>query len=124
MEPYISEGARAMLAGDTPPTAVLCFSDLMAAAVVHAAEERGLRVPEDVSVIGYDDVPLARRLRPTLTTIRQDFEAKGKAAAGALTRSIARERAGEAPDAAQHMVPVTLVVRDSTAAPPAAPPSA
>ncbi len=40
-EPYISEGARAMLAGDAPPTAVLCFSDLMAAAVVHAAEERG-----------------------------------------------------------------------------------
>ena len=57
-------------------------------------------------------------LRPTLTTVRQDFEAKGKAAAGALTRSIARDRAGEAPDAAQHMIPVTLVVRDSTAPPP------
>ena len=88
--------------------------------MVHAAEERGLRVPQDVSVIGYDDVPLARRLRPTLTTVRQDFEAKGKAAASALTQSIARERAGNPPDSAQHMVPVTLVVRDSTAPPPAA----
>ena len=118
MEPYISEGAKGLFAGGAPPTAVLCFSDLMAAAVVHAAEEAGLRVPQDVSVIGYDDVPLARRLRPTLTTIRQDFEAKGKAAAIALTQSIGRERAGSAPDSAQHMVPVTLVVRESTAPPP------
>jgi len=116
---HASEGARDMFAGDAPPTAVLCFSDLMAAAVVHAAEDAGLRVPQDVSVVGYDDAPLARRLRPTLTTVRQDFEAKGRAAARALTQSIARGRAGGAPDSAQHMIPVTLVVRDSTAPPPA-----
>ena len=60
-EPYVSEGARALLAAPTTaPTAVLCFSDLMAAAVVHAAEDAGLRVPEDISVVGFDDSPLAR----------------------------------------------------------------
>jgi len=116
-EPYVSEGARALLAGDDRPTAVLCFSDLMAAAVVHAAEERGLRVPQDLSVVGFDDSPLARRLRPALTTVRQDFAAKGQAAAAALTSSIARFRAGDAPSPEQHAIPVDLVVRDSTAPP-------
>ena len=118
-EPYISEGARVLLAGDDPPTAVLCFSDLMAAGVVHAAEERGLRVPQDLSVIGYDDAPLARRLRPALTSVHQDFAAKGKAAATALTTAIARERAGQPPAPERNVVPVTLTVRESTA-PPAA----
>ena len=52
----------------------------------------GLRVPEDLSVVGFDDSPLSRRLRPALTTVHQDFDAKGKAAARALTSSIARFR--------------------------------
>lgn len=116
-EPYVSEGARALLSAPDRPTAVLCFSDLMAAAVVHAAEELGLRVPQDVSVVGFDDSPLARRLRPALTTIHQDFAAKGKAAAEALTSSIARFRAGDAPEPEQHRILVDLVVRDSTAPP-------
>ena len=97
VEPDVSEGARALLAGPDRPTAVLCFSDLMAAAVVHAAEDAGLRVPDDISVVGFDDSPLSRRLRPALTTVHQDFDAKGKAAAHALTSSIARFRAGTHP---------------------------
>ncbi|MBO3100865.1 LacI family DNA-binding transcriptional regulator [Cellulomonas fengjieae] len=117
VEPYVTQGARAVLAGPDRPTAVLCFSDLMAAAVVHAADELGLRVPEDVSVVGYDDSPLARRLRPALTTVHQDFAAKGKAAAGALTAAIARFRAGEPPLPEHHQIPVDLVVRESTAPP-------
>ncbi|WP_235520800.1 LacI family DNA-binding transcriptional regulator [Cellulomonas sp. Leaf395] len=118
VEPDVSEGARALLAGPDRPTAVLCFSDLMAAAVVHAAENAGLRVPEDLSVVGFDDSPLSRRLRPALTTVHQDFDAKGKAAAAALTSSISRFRAGVAPAPEQHRIPVDLVVRDSTAPPP------
>ena len=118
VEPDVSEGARALLAGPDHPTAVLCFSDLMAAAVVHAAENAGLRVPEDLSVVGFDDSPLSRRLRPALTTVHQDFDAKGKAAAAALTSSISRFRAGVAPAPEQHRIPVDLVVRDSTAPPP------
>ncbi|WP_315093178.1 LacI family DNA-binding transcriptional regulator [uncultured Cellulomonas sp.] len=118
-EPYVSQGARALLALDERPTAVLCFSDLMAAAVVHAAEELGLRVPEDLSVVGFDDSPLARRLRPALTTVHQDFVAKGRAAAAALTSSIARFRAGDPAEPQEHRIPVDLVVRDSTAPAPA-----
>ena len=114
---YISQGARAMFDGPERPTAILCFSDLMAAAVVHAAEDLGLRVPQDVSVVGFDDSPLALRLRPALTTVHQDFAAKGKAAAAALTSAIARFRAGEAPEPEQHRIPVSLVVRASTAPP-------
>jgi DNA-binding LacI/PurR family transcriptional regulator len=117
IEPHVTQGARAVLAGDERPTAVLCFSDLMAAAVVHAAEDLGLRVPQDLSVVGFDDSPLARRLRPALTTVRQDFVAKGQAAAAALTSSIARSRAGDALEPQQHHIPVSLVVRDSTAPP-------
>jgi DNA-binding LacI/PurR family transcriptional regulator len=71
-----------------------------------------------VSVVGFDDSPLARRLRPALTTVHQDFDAKGKAAAHALTSAIARSRKGTPPEAEQHRVLVDLVVRDSTGAPP------
>lgn len=116
-EPYVSEGARLLLAGDDRPTAVLCFSDLMAAAIVNAAEDLGLRMPEDLSVVGFDDSPLAQRVRPALTTVQQDFVAKGKAAAAALTSSISRFRAGLAPAPEQHRILVDLVVRDSTAPP-------
>ena len=88
----------------------------MASAIVTAAEERGLRVPEDLSVIGFDDWPLAQRMRPALTTSR--IVAKGKAAAAALTLFIRRFRAGAAPAPEQHRILVDLVVRDSTAPPP------
>ena len=63
------------------PTAVLCHSDVLALGVLRAAEELGLAVPGDLSVVGFDDSPLARRVRPALTTVRQDVDAKGKAAA-------------------------------------------
>lgn len=118
-EPYVSEGARLLLAGDDRPTAVLCFSDLMAAAIMNAAEDLGLRMPEDLSVVGFDDSPMAQRVRPSLTTVHQDFVAKGKAAAAALTSSISRSRAGLAPAPETHRILVDLVVRDSTAPPPA-----
>ena len=77
----------------------------------------GCACPEDLSVVGFDDSPLARRLRPALTTVHQDFAAKGKAAAAALTSSIARFRAGAAPEPEEHRILVDLVVRDSTAPP-------
>ena len=114
--------ALLLLAQDDPPTAFLCFSDLMANGVVRAAEERGLRVPDDLSVVGFDDSPLARRMRPALTTVRQPVEEKGHAAAAALTALIERTKAGEAKGRARHLVlPTELVVRDSTAPPRAQP---
>jgi DNA-binding LacI/PurR family transcriptional regulator len=98
------------------PTAVLCQSDVLALGVLRAAEELGLRVPEDLSVVGYDDSPLARRVRPTLTTVRQDVDAKGHAAVAALVAAMERARSGEAADPATRvLLPTELVVRESTA---------
>ena len=80
--------ARILLDLEDRPTAVLCYSDLIAAAVVHEARDRGLEVPRDLSVVGFDDNPLARRTVPALTTVRQDSSQKGRlAAAPCSTRS-------------------------------------
>ena len=108
------EAARILLAQPDPPTAILCFSDVIAYWVVRAAEELGLSVPAQLSVVGFDDNPLARRMRPELTTVRQDVEAKGRAAAAALTAAIAAAQEG-APREPEHvLLPTELVVREST----------
>ena len=75
---------RRLLEGPGRPTAVLCFSDLIARGVLEAASTAGLAVPEDLTVVGFDDDPLAAAGRPALTTVRQDLAAKGQAAARAL----------------------------------------
>ncbi len=108
------EGATLLLDVDDHPTAILCFSDLMAWAAIRAATDLGLRVPQDVSVVGFDDAQLARRVRPSLTTIRQDVVAKGRVAAAQLTRAIEHRRHGEPVEAAQVVMPTELVVRYST----------
>ncbi|GIG22557.1 transcriptional regulator [Cellulomonas chitinilytica] len=120
-EVHAEQGARTLLALDDRPTAVLCFSDLIAWTFERVARSQGVRVPDDLSVVGYDDSPIARRAQPALTTVRQDLDAKGRAAATALTRAIARSRGdatvGDGPDAV--LVPTELVVRESTAPVPA-----
>ena len=109
---------RELLQRDDGPTAILCFSDVMAFRVVRIAQELGLRVPEDLSVIGFDDSPLASRMHPALTTVRQDIRAKGRAAAAALTAAIEGARTGNKPSRAKRvLLPTELVVRDSTAPP-------
>jgi DNA-binding LacI/PurR family transcriptional regulator len=112
------DAALAMLERDDRPTAVLCFSDVIASGVVRAAEKVGLDVPTDLSVVGFDDSPLARRLRPQLTTVRQDIDEKGRASAAELTRVLAAKRAGTKPRTKHIVLPTELVVRDSTAPPP------
>lgn len=96
------------------PTAILCFSDALAFWVVRAAEDLGLTVPGDVSVVGFDDNPLARRMRPALTTVRQDLDEKGRAAAGALTDAIDRVQKGRKPHVRHVLLPTELVERGST----------
>jgi DNA-binding LacI/PurR family transcriptional regulator len=91
----------------------------MAYWVVRAAVDLGLDVPGDLSVVGFDDNPLARRMTPELTTVRQDVAAKGRAAAAALTHQIARARDGETAEPQHVLLPTELVVRGSTGPAPA-----
>jgi LacI family transcriptional regulator len=116
---YAESGHRAMAALldlPRPPTAVLAASDLMAAGAARAVQERGLRIPADVSIVGFDDIQLAGLMQPSLTTVRQDKAGLGAAAAEALQQMI------DDPTTAPPVVtlPVQLVVRASTGAPPPA----
>ena len=111
-------GARALLAHDPTITAVLCFSDVIALGVSGAMSDLGRRVPADVSVVGFDDNPLARQARPALTTVRQDVVAKGRESAAALLAMILRAKNGDVGRARHLVLPTELVVRASTAAPP------
>ncbi len=111
--------ARLLLDVEDAPSAVLCFSDALAAELVQVVEELGGRVPDDVSVIGFDDSPLAGRMRPPLTTVRQDVDAKGRAAAHVLHDAIERSRAGRPADPRHVLLPTDLVVRGTTTPRPA-----
>jgi DNA-binding LacI/PurR family transcriptional regulator len=93
-------------------TAVFASNDQMALGLVHGLTERGIRVPDDVSVVGFDDLPDSRHFLPPLTTIRQDFAALGALALRLIIDAI------EGDGGAQHdMIEPTLVVRSSTSAP-------
>ena len=95
------------------PTAIYCDDDLLAGGVYLAARERGLRIPGDLSVVGFDDLPFARVFDPPLTTIRIEPEALGSEAFEALAKLMAGE-----PAPPGRILPVELVIRGSTAAPP------
>jgi DNA-binding LacI/PurR family transcriptional regulator len=110
-------GAETLLAHGERPTAVLGFSDAIARGVIRAVEDKGLRVPSDVSVVGFDDNPIGRRTRPALTTVRQDVDAKGRAAVQALTAAIARAKTGGKSRAKHLVLDTELLLRDSTAPP-------
>jgi DNA-binding LacI/PurR family transcriptional regulator len=105
---------RSLLTLDEPPTAVLCFSDVLALEVIRVARSLGLTVPGDLSVVGFDDNPVARRSDPPLTTVHQDVTTKGRLAADALTATIAASRSGGEARVRHHMLPTELVVRAST----------
>src|SRR5579883_922269 len=99
-----------------PFTAVFAYNDLSAIGAIHSLREAGLRVPEDVSVIGFDDIPLAAFQNPSLTTVRQPLEEMGAAAA----RTLVDRTQGtiDLPD--EIRVEPELAVRKSTGPAPAA----
>lgn len=99
---------------DRGATAVVCGSDLMALGVVRAARQRGLAVPRDVSVVGYDDSPLIAFVDPPLTTVRQSVQAMGTAAVEALIEGIT----GTPVPPREYVFRPELVMRSSTAAAP------
>ena len=95
------------------PTAVLYASDLMAVAGMAEAYRRGLSIPQDLSVVGFDDTELSAYLHPPLTTVRTDAFAWGQSAATALLAQLAAE-----PTADVHLPAAAFVLRESTAPPP------
>ncbi|MFC5907186.1 LacI family DNA-binding transcriptional regulator [Streptacidiphilus monticola] len=106
--------ARDLLALPDRPTAIFAGSDLQALGVLEAARVAGLRVPEDLSVVGYDDLDIAKWTSPALTTVRQPLREMAEQA----TRLILRLREDEPPTPTRLELSTTLVVRASTAAPP------
>jgi LacI family transcriptional regulator len=95
------------------PTVLFCGNDQIALGALIALEERGVRVPDDVSVVGFDDIPAAATARPGLTTVRQPMRRLGARAAEVLLAHIRREL----PPGHKEILPTELVVRRSAAAP-------
>jgi DNA-binding LacI/PurR family transcriptional regulator len=104
---------RAMLAESSTATAIFAANDQMALGALRALHEAGLRVPEDVSVVGFDDLPESGYFTPPLTTIRQDFHELGRR----IMALVLRVLDGEV-DASEPLVEALLIIRSSTAAPP------
>ena len=112
---YGQEAGRELLRLKELPTAVLCANDYCAQGVMTVFHDAGLRIPEDVSVVGFDNVPSAEYARPALTTLSVPPRKTG---AQALERLIARIRNPELPATRKLILPVELVIRASTAPAP------
>jgi DNA-binding LacI/PurR family transcriptional regulator len=102
------EAGRALL--EQRPTAVFCDDDLIAAGLYMAARDAGLKIPDDLSVVGFDDMDFARVLGPPLTTVALDGEQLGDTAFGLLEGRLAGRRTRK-----RVVLPTELLVRDSTA---------
>ncbi len=103
-------GARALLGINAPPTAIFASNDVMAMGAMDAVRSLGLRIPEDISIIGFDDIPQAASVRPALTTVRQPLEQMGSLATQMLIDKLKH------PDKeiGRIELPTELIVRDST----------
>lgn len=124
---YIAEGGFSCESGyvqcqrllklPTPPTAIFCFNDLMAIGALRAAHEAGVTVPDELSIVGFDDVFLTAYVVPPLTTIRLPIHEMGSQAMELILDRIAAPTAP--PNHRQ--LPIELVIRASTAPPPVIP---
>ncbi|MCU1233387.1 MAG: transcriptional regulator, LacI family [Candidatus Solibacter sp.] len=110
------EGAEApaaeLLALLQPPTAIFCYNDLSALGAMRQVRKHGLRIPEDISVVGFDDLYISQYLNPPLTTVRQPMRQMGRLAMETLLLIFAGSDSGDA-----IRVPGELIVRESTAHP-------
>ncbi len=101
--------AQAILRAPTPPSAIMCSSDLIAAGALRAARGLGLRVPQDLAITGFDDSPFAPSLDPALTTVSIPAYEMGRTAADLLLRAIRRDTI----DHPHVVLPTALMRRDS-----------
>jgi len=105
--------AERLLGRRERPTAIFCFNDEMAMGAVETAKRRGLRVPLDLSVVGFDDIRFARCIEPPLTTVAQPMRAIGEGTVALLLAILASD--AKAPESVT--LPHTLTIRSSTAPP-------
>jgi alanine racemase len=106
------EGFRTLWKSRNKPTAVIAMSDIIAIGVIKAAVAQGLRVPEDLSVLGFDNIALASLIKPALTTVSQPSIEKGRQAASLLVSLL------DSPVPPTHTIlPTQLILRQSVAAP-------
>jgi LacI family repressor for deo operon, udp, cdd, tsx, nupC, and nupG len=106
-----TEAADRLLSHPTPPTAIFCFNDEMAIGVLDAARQRGVRVPRDLSVVGFDDIRFARYVDPPLTTIAQPMREIGEGSVRLLLDILQ----GRTTTPQSITLPHTLMIRSTTA---------
>lgn len=109
LQPSGYAAATTLLQRTPRPTAIVASNDVMAFGVMEAARDHGLRIPEDISIIGFDDIPQAASVHPPLTTIRQPLEEMGRVAAQLLLAMIDEQEQLDKRIA----LPTALVIRNS-----------
>lgn len=112
-QPSGFQAAEQLLDLTAPPTAIFALSDAMAFGIMESAGRRGLRIPDDLSVVGFDDIPMAGWVHPQLTTIRQPLYKLGETAINLIIAMTD----GETLPGQRMLLPVELMVRASTAKP-------
>jgi LacI family transcriptional regulator len=112
-QPSGYEGANTFLNLSSPPTAIFASNDVMAMGAIEAVRVHGLRIPEDMSILGFDDIPQVANLHPRLTTVRQPLEQMGRVAVQMLLDILKDPQK----PASRIELPTELVVRDSCQAP-------
>ena len=112
IEHFIGQGVDALFADPNPPSAIFAANDFIALGVIDRLKGMGLSVPEDVSVIGFDDIPDAQNEVFSLSTLRQDTQSQARAAVASLEAIIA----GKQDRVRRHIMPVELILRRSTTA--------
>jgi DNA-binding LacI/PurR family transcriptional regulator len=104
-----AKGADYFLSLKNPPTAIMCANDSMAIALIRQAIQHGVTIPDDISVIGFDDIAVASQISPTLTTLAAPVDKMTELACNMLIRLIN----GEKPKNKHIALPAELVIRDS-----------
>lgn len=115
----LTAGER-LLSRPHPPTAIFASNDDMAAATVSVAHRRGFNVPNDLSIVGFDDTALATSVWPELTTVKQPIAAMAEAAVELLITDLRRRRSDAPHKFTERVLSHALIIRESSAPPPAA----
>lgn len=104
------QGMRHLLSSNELPTAIFTITDLMALGAIKVIKEAGLRIPDDISIVGFNDIPMVEVVEPPLTTVSAPSEALGKEAIKMLGQLIM----GSVPSTRKILLPTSLVIREST----------